>query len=405
MSQIETIMLVALGFAVAALIALFLGRIAWVFALSLGKQRMQRSTPTTIAELQSDRDRLRAEYAMLSRRLELRMSEVKTKLAEQMAEVSRNRNRIDHLISELRARDKQLHERDTEIQSLRVQLGPLEQELTARTASVQQLKEQLRSRDEEVQKLAQTLEKLRAELTERNRQVAAMKKEIADSEATGVLLHPDSLSAQARLKKRIDDLTSLSQQIETQRRHLVHQKIELASLKSEIAADTPEAGAASSGEDEDRGAVNVLTTLDESSRDLELQLNAAERETAELESELRQLDQTFNTRLAELNFGIENAAKLTGTMPADAIATSALDDVASSFEGAPLENAPPAVEQIDAPAAPVDDDPRSAEAELELEPPSEPAAMAQATRSLRSVANVISLAARSRSQQKKTGDG
>ena len=72
MSQIETIMLVALGFAVAALIALFLGRIAWVFALGLGKKRMQRAAPTTIAELQSDRDRLRAEYAMLSRKLDKR---------------------------------------------------------------------------------------------------------------------------------------------------------------------------------------------------------------------------------------------------------------------------------------------------------------------------------------------
>jgi chromosome segregation ATPase len=178
MSQIETIMLVALGFAVAALIALFLGRIAWVFALSLGKKRMQRAAPTTIAELQSDRDRLRAEYAMLSRKLELRMNDLKTKLAEQMAEVSRNRNRIDHLISELRSRDRLINERDTELQSLRVQLTPLESELTARTAAVQQLKDQLRSRDEEIHRLTQASERLRAELTERNRQIAAMKKEI-----------------------------------------------------------------------------------------------------------------------------------------------------------------------------------------------------------------------------------
>jgi chromosome segregation ATPase len=202
MSQIETIMLVALGFAVAALIALFLGRIAWVFALGLGKKRMQRATPTTIAELQSDRDRLRAEYAMLWRKLELRMSDLKTKLAEQMAEVSRNRNRIDHLISELRNRDRLLNEREAELQSLRIQLAPLESELTARTASVQQLKEQLRGRDEEIHRLSHTSEKLRAELTERNRQIAAMKKEIADREASGVLLHPDSLSACISLTRK-----------------------------------------------------------------------------------------------------------------------------------------------------------------------------------------------------------
>lgn len=400
MSQIETIMLVALGFAVAALIALFLGRIAWVFALSLGKKRMQRSTPTTIAELQSDRDRLRAEYAMLSRRLELRMSELKAKLAEQMAEVSRNRNRIDHLISELRARDKQLHERDTELQSLRVQLGPLEQELTARTASVQQLKEQLRSRDEEVQKLAQTLEKLRTELTERNRQIAAMKKDIADREATGALLHPDALSAQARLKKRIEDLTSLSQQIETQRRHLVHQKIELASLKSEISADEPTDEETSSAVKGGDAAAHALTTLDESSRDLEQQLNAAERETAELENELRQLDQTFNARLAELNFGVDNAAKLSGTLSAGTDETLAMSDQSIRLEDETPETAAEPVETV---VAQTEFDPQIAPAASDLEPESQPV-LSQTSRSLRSVANVISLAARSRSQQKKTGE-
>jgi myosin heavy subunit len=418
MSQIETIMLVALGFALAALIALFLGRIAWVFALGLGKKRMQRAAPTTIAELQSDRDRLRAEYAMLSRKLELRMSDLRSKLAEQMAEVSRNRNRIDHLISELRTRDRLLNERDSELQALRVQIGPLESELTARTAAVQQFREQLRGRDEEIHKLTQTLEKLRAELTERNRQVAAMKKEIADREATGVLLHPDSLSAQERLRKRIDDLTSLSRHIETQRRHLVHQKSELETFKNAIDARplrtagtiaaegmdlAPEQQ--SDGPDAEAG---TLSSLDMNSRNLEQQLNAAERETAELENELKKLDETFNARLAELNIGIDNAVKLTGTLPVESIETSGFGELAEAPPAPEALAATDAVETLEAVDA-VEISPQeaisppSAEALIEAngtEPPPAP----QLSRSLRGVANVISLAARIRSQQKKASD-
>jgi peptidoglycan hydrolase CwlO-like protein len=418
MSQIETIMLVALGFAVAALIALFLGRIAWVFALGLGKKRMQRAAPTTIAELQSDRDRLRAEYAMLSRKLELRMSDLRSRLAEQMAEVSRNRNRIDHLISELRTRDRLLTERDSELQALRVQIGPLESELTARTAAVQQFREQLRSRDEEIHKLTQTLEKLRAELTERNRQVAAMKKEIADREATGVLLHPDSLSAQERLRKRIDDLTSLSRHIETQRRHLVHQKSELETFKNAIDARplrtagtiaaegmdlAPERQ--SDGPDADAG---TLSSLDMNSRNLEQQLNAAERETAELENELKKLDETFNARLAELNIGIDNAVKLTGTLPVESIETSGLGEIAESPSAPEALAATDTVETLETVEA-VEISPQeailppSAEALIEANG-TEPHPAPQLSRSLRGVANVISLAARIRSQQKKAGD-
>ena len=160
MSQIETIMLVALGFAVAALIALFLGRIAWVFALSLGKKRMQRSTPTTIAELQSDRDRLRAEYAMLSRKLELRLQDLKTRLAEQMAEVARSRNRIDTLITEVEKREQLVAARDEEIATLRLQLSPFENELASRTHSIQQLKEMIRDRDEDIDAMRLTIENL-----------------------------------------------------------------------------------------------------------------------------------------------------------------------------------------------------------------------------------------------------
>ena len=375
MSQVETIMLVALGFAVAALIALFLGRFAWVFALRLGKKRMQRAAPSTIAELQADRDRLRAEYAMLSRKLELRMNDLKIKLAEQMAEVSRNRNRIDHLITELRSRDTQLTQRDAELQSLRMQLTPLETELSARTATVQNLKEQLRGRDEEIQKLSQTLEKLRTEISERNRQVAAMKKDIADRQASDGLA-TDALSAQDRLQKRIDDLMSLSRQIETQRRHLNQQKDEFESLKSELInqklADT---GASDAGMSSAAAGDNAMTNLDHGSRELERQLSAAERETAELESELKKLDENFNAKLAELNIAIDGASKL---------------PVAE-----PTAEPPILAEAADTAEAP---------AEIAVATGTEPLAAAHASRPLRGVANVISLAARIRSQQKNTAD-
>jgi nucleoprotein TPR len=312
------------------------------------------------------------------------------------------------LISELRSRDRTINERDTELQSLRVQLAPLESELTARTASVQQLKEQLRSRDEEIHRLTQAAERLRSELTERNRQIAAMKKEIADREATGDLLHPDSLSAQERLKKRIDDLTSLSRQIETQRRHLVHQKIELDSLKSEIDARSAAADTATSDADvpgsfemaSPNTEADRLASLDISSRNLERQLSAAERETVELENELRLLDETFNARLAELNVGIDNAARLTGTVPFEAVESTGLVELASTQESVePALSA--ATENSETAEAVAADSPSETLAEANG---TDPPPVSPTPRPLRGVANVISLAARLRSQQHKGGE-
>jgi hypothetical protein len=94
-------MLVALGFVAALMVGLLVIRGLWSYAVGLGRRRVERRAPSHIAELKADRDRLKAEFAMQGRRLQLRLDDLKTRMAEQMAEASRNRNRIEQLASEL----------------------------------------------------------------------------------------------------------------------------------------------------------------------------------------------------------------------------------------------------------------------------------------------------------------
>ena len=106
MSQLGTLLWFGLGFAVAGLIALFLGRAAWRSGVRLGARRMARKVPGTVSELQTERDSMRAENAMMARKLEVRLGELKAKLAEQTAEVSRHRNRIEILAAYFSLREK-----------------------------------------------------------------------------------------------------------------------------------------------------------------------------------------------------------------------------------------------------------------------------------------------------------
>src|SRR5919106_517696 len=135
MSDLEIIMYIALGFATATLMALLVSRLLWIYALKLGKRRSQRLGPSNLAELQVERDRLRAEYAMLSRKLELRLQDLRTKLAEQTAEVSRSRNRMERLAEELQARESALAQKENEFAALREQVARYEAELATRTES------------------------------------------------------------------------------------------------------------------------------------------------------------------------------------------------------------------------------------------------------------------------------
>ena len=69
MSETETILLIVLGFSLASLVALFMGRMVWTAAVKVGVRRMQRQVPSSLVGIQTERDRLRAEYAMLAQQI------------------------------------------------------------------------------------------------------------------------------------------------------------------------------------------------------------------------------------------------------------------------------------------------------------------------------------------------
>jgi hypothetical protein len=308
---------------------------------------------------------------MLSRKLDLRLTDLKTRLAEQMAEVSRNRNRIDHLQSELRARDAVIAEREGELVTLKMQLGPLESELAARTEATQQLKEILRRRDAEIARHHQLVEQLRAELAHRDRHIAASDGARARNEAGNAMFDPQSLSLQERVGRRLDDLAALASNLSARRAELSRELEAAAALKDDIAATAAPAtdehlepltgeilGPTATDPAPEIFEDSRLAELDDGARSLEDELAAAVRETDALAHDLRDLDARFHADLATIDVR-------TGTDPATAHA----------------EPPPPP--------------PRVAAAE----PGPETRPRTQA-RPLRGVANVIQLAARIRGMQK-----
>ncbi|NNE22002.1 MAG: hypothetical protein HKN11_05275 [Rhizobiales bacterium] len=344
MSQIETIMLVTLGFVVVALLALFFSRLVWSFGVTLGKRRTERSAPATIASLQAERDQLRAESAMLSRKLELRLDDLKTRLAEQTAEVSRNRNRIDHLIKEVEKRNAAITEREEEINQLNRQIEPLEAELATRTHAMQQLKEQIRQRDEGLTTSTSGQKQIVAEIAERDRELASLRAQLSDRDTKHKEISAEAQTAQDRLQNQIRELTALSNQIELQRADMSAQYDEITKLKSDTEISSPElddglpvgkpatskktkstsksakrgtsksikvsvrngsaSPTAAEGAEVSRNNDNVddkVKVFESKGQALEQQIRDAERETDQLQDELKKLDQVWAEKIAALN--------------------------------------------------------------------------------------------------------
>jgi len=116
--MIESIMYFAGGFLVASLLALALISSVHHRAVRLTQRRLQDSIPVSLNEIQADRDKLRARFAMSARRLEVTVEQLEAKVTSQLGELARK----SEAIAKLKA---QLAEKDTAADQLRVSLKSL----------------------------------------------------------------------------------------------------------------------------------------------------------------------------------------------------------------------------------------------------------------------------------------
>src|ERR1700704_1913326 len=135
--MIEPIMFVGIGFLVAGLLVLGVIPLVHARAVRLTMKRLEAVTPMSMAEIQADKDQLRAEFAMSTRRLEMSVEQMKAKTTSQLAEIGKKSEGIGRLKIELgektealaasEAREAQLNEDLTRIQE---QLAATANELT-----------------------------------------------------------------------------------------------------------------------------------------------------------------------------------------------------------------------------------------------------------------------------------
>ena len=99
--MIEPIMYFGLGFLIASLIGLVILPLVHARAVRLTARRLEASTPVSMAEIQADKDQLRAEFAMSTRRLEMSVDQLKAKTTSQLAELGKKTDAINRLKIEL----------------------------------------------------------------------------------------------------------------------------------------------------------------------------------------------------------------------------------------------------------------------------------------------------------------
>lgn len=135
---IEYVMYFALGFLGAGLLAIAIGPAIWQRAVRLTRRRMEAATPLTLNEFRADKDKLRADFAIATRRLEMRIEALREKLAARVIELDAAASELSALRTERDEQYDAIGALQVREQELMVRIRDLERDSAALAARVRQ---------------------------------------------------------------------------------------------------------------------------------------------------------------------------------------------------------------------------------------------------------------------------
>lgn len=192
---IENIMYFALGFLAAALLSITVMPAIWHRAVRLTRARIEAATPMSLSEFRADKDQLRAEFALSTRRLEKNLDTLRVRLADQLGDLNRKKTELAQLRAE---RDRQMeiaHELEVRRDALQKQIVDLEKMGT-------DLAQKLRMRDRDYAGLREEIESLKqgTRVEELNTVVERLTRQIENERQRATYFEQQSTSLLQRLQ-------------------------------------------------------------------------------------------------------------------------------------------------------------------------------------------------------------
>jgi chromosome segregation ATPase len=254
--MIEPIMYLAIGFLVSMLFGLMIVPLVHNRAVRLTTKRLEAATPLSMAEIQADKDQLRAEFAMSARRLEMNVEQLRNKTTSQLAELGKKTDAINRM---------------------KIELGEKNATIFALEAREKAMKEQLRATEEEFAAKTEQLRAAEHALSDKQNDLAKINQELSDRSMTADSRHVELIAVRAQieeLKSRVGDAEK-----------------EFAATQARLAQERTESETATRELAEARSRVENLS---QRVTDLDLQLVAQVKEAEMLANRVNDLE----TRLA-----------------------------------------------------------------------------------------------------------
>src|ERR1700687_1834617 len=151
--MVEPIMYLAIGFLLSMLFGLMIVPLVHNRAVRLTTRRLEAATPLSMAEIQADKDQLRAEFAMSARRLEMNVDQLKHKTTSQLAELGKKTDAINRMKLELGEKNATIFSLEAREKAMKEQLRATEEEFAARTDALRQAEKAFADKQNELRKI------------------------------------------------------------------------------------------------------------------------------------------------------------------------------------------------------------------------------------------------------------
>src|ERR1700750_1835779 len=151
--MVEPIMYLAIGFLLSMLCGLAIVPLVHSRAVRLTTRRLEAATPLSMAEIQADKDQLRAEFAMSARRLEMSVDQLKNKTTSQLAELGKKSDAINRMKHELGEKNATIFSLEAREKAVKEQLRATEEEFAAKTDALRSAELALSERQSELARM------------------------------------------------------------------------------------------------------------------------------------------------------------------------------------------------------------------------------------------------------------
>src|SRR5436190_12404381 len=239
--MIEPIMYLAIGFLVSMLFGLMIVPLVHNRAVRLTTKRMEAATPLSMAEIQADKDQLRAEFAMSARRLEMSVEQLKNKTTSQLAELGKKSDAINRMKVELGEKNATIFSLEAREKAVKEQLRATEEEFAAKTEALRSAEIALAERQSDLKRLTAdfndksvTAESRQVELVAVRTQIEELKSRVGEAEK-------EYSSTQARLTQEQTDSANVSRELADARSRVENLSQRVTELDRQLIAQIKEA--------------------------------------------------------------------------------------------------------------------------------------------------------------------